>query len=114
MPSNCVSGNWLHLFVDHESRAPPDWRPLFVVTPVPGTRPPDTKEDHMANYELQGSLLEACSCGAPCPCWIGEDPHGGKCDTFLAYRIDRGIIRGVDVGGVSFAIVAQVPGNILK
>jgi hypothetical protein len=68
----------------------------------------------MANYEIQGSLLEACSCSAPCPCWIGEDPHRGTCDAFIAYRIDRGTIRDVDVSGVTFAIVAQIPGNILK
>ena len=28
-------------------------------------------------YELEGTLLEACSCGVLCPCWIGEDPDGG-------------------------------------
>jgi hypothetical protein len=65
-------------------------------------------------YRLQGSLLEACSCNAPCPCWIGDDPHGGKCDAFLAYRIDKGTIRDVDVSGVTFAIVGQIPGNVLK
>lgn len=68
----------------------------------------------MANYEIQGSLLEACSCSAPCPCWIGENPHGGTCDAFIAYRIDKGTIRNVDVSGVAFAIVAHIPGNILK
>jgi hypothetical protein len=68
----------------------------------------------MATYHVEGSLLEACSCGAPCPCWIGEDPHGGRCDTFVAYRIDKGTIRGVDVSGIAFAMVARVPGNILK
>ncbi len=68
----------------------------------------------MSTYHVEGSLLEACSCGAPCPCWIGEDPHGGRCDAFIAYRIDKGTIRGVDVSGVAFAIVARVPGNILK
>ena len=68
----------------------------------------------MATYDVEGSLLEACSCGAPCPCWIGEDPHGGKCDAFLAYRIDRGAIRGVDVAGIGFALVVQIPGNVLK
>lgn len=65
-------------------------------------------------YDITGSLLEACSCGAPCPCWIGEDPDGGKCDAFLAYRIDTGAINNVDCAGVAFAIVALVPGNILK
>ena len=68
----------------------------------------------MPNYEVEGSLLEACSCGAPCPCWIGEDPHGGTCDAFLAYRIDKGSIKGVDVSGIAFAIVAMIPGNVLK
>ncbi|MFQ5946132.1 MAG: DUF1326 domain-containing protein [Anaerolineae bacterium] len=68
----------------------------------------------MANYEVEGSLLEACSCGAPCPCWIGEDPDHGTCDSFLAYRINKGSIRGVDVGGVAFALVAHIPGNVLK
>ena len=65
-------------------------------------------------YRIQGSLLEACSCSAPCPCWIGDDPHGGTCDAFLAYRIDKGTIEGVDVGGIAFAIVSQIPGNVLK
>jgi hypothetical protein len=51
---------------------------------------------------------------APCPCWIGDDPHGGVCDAFLAYRIDKGTIEGVDVSGIAFALVAQIPGNVLK
>ena len=51
-------------------------------------------------YRVQGSILEACSCSAPCPCWIGEDPHGGVCDSFIAYRIDKGTIEGVDVSGI--------------
>jgi hypothetical protein len=65
-------------------------------------------------YRVQGSLLEACSCSAPRPCWIGDDPHGGVCDAFLAYRIDKGTISGVDVSGIAFALVAQIPGNVLK
>jgi hypothetical protein len=65
-------------------------------------------------YRVQGSILEACSCGAPCPCWIGEDPHGGVCDAFVAYRIEKGTIHGVDVSGIPFVLVAQIPGNVLK
>ena len=68
----------------------------------------------MATYDVEGSILEACSCSAPCPCWIGEDPHGGRCDSFVAYRIDRGTIRGLDVSGLAFAFVARIPGNVLK
>jgi hypothetical protein len=68
----------------------------------------------MATYQVEGSLLEACSCAAPCPCWVGDDPDGGRCDAFLAYRIDKGTIRGVDVSGIAFALVARIPGNVLK
>ena len=68
----------------------------------------------MTTYHVEGSLLEACSCGAPCPCWIGEDPHGGVCDAFVAYRIEKGTIGAVDVSGIVFALVAQIPGNVLK
>ena len=64
-------------------------------------------------YDLQGTLLEACSCGVLCPCWIGEDPDGGSCDAFVAYRFDAGTIRGVDVGGLSMVNVVRIPGNVL-
>lgn len=64
-------------------------------------------------YELEGTLLEACSCEVLCPCWIGENPDHGTCEAFNAYHFDSGRIRGVDVSGLSFVTVHQVPGNIL-
>lgn len=64
-------------------------------------------------YDLEGTLLEACSCGVLCPCWIGEDPDGGTCDAFIAYHFDAGTIRGVDVSGLSVVNVVQIPGNVL-
>jgi hypothetical protein len=64
-------------------------------------------------YDLQGTLLEACSCGVLCPCWVGEDPDGGTCDAFIAYHFDAGTVRGVDVGGLSFVTVNHIPGNVL-
>ena len=64
-------------------------------------------------YDLEGTLLEACSCGVLCPCWVGSDPDGGTCDSFNAYRFDRGTIRGVDVSGLSFINVCHIPGNVL-
>lgn len=66
-----------------------------------------------AGYDIEGTLLEACSCKVLCPCWIGEDPDGGACDAFNAYRFDRGTIRGVDVSGLSFVRVVRIPGNVL-
>ena len=62
-------------------------------------------------YELEGTLLEACSCGVLCPCWIGEDPDGGACDAFNAYHFDRGTIRGIDVSDLNFVRVVHIPGN---
>src|SRR5690606_36169046 len=30
-------------------------------------------------YDIEGRLLEVCTCKAVCPCWVGEDPDGGTC-----------------------------------
>ncbi len=64
-------------------------------------------------YNLQGTLLEACSCDVLCPCWIGEDPDTGDCKAFVAYHYDSGEINGVDVSGLTIVNVAQIPGNVL-
>lgn len=64
-------------------------------------------------YTLQGTLLEACSCRTLCRCWIGEDPDGGACDSFLAYNIEKGEIKGVDVSGLTYVEVVKIPGNVL-
>ena len=39
-------------------------------------------------YQLQGRLLEVCTCNTLCPCWVGDDPDGGTCDILngLAFR----------------------------
>lgn len=64
-------------------------------------------------YNLDGTLLEACSCNGPCPCWVGDDPDGGRCDAFVAYHVDRGRINSVDVSGLSLVQLNQIPGNVL-
>jgi hypothetical protein len=65
-------------------------------------------------YHLEGRLLEVCNCRVLCPCWIGEDPDFGTCDTIVAWRFDKGTINGVDVSGRTIALIAHVPGNILE
>jgi hypothetical protein len=64
-------------------------------------------------YTLRGTLLEACSCRTLCRCWIGEDPDGGACDSFLAYNIEQGEINGLDVSGLTYVEVVKIPGNVL-
>jgi hypothetical protein len=64
-------------------------------------------------YQLEGSLLEVCTCNILCPCWVGEDPDGGKCDGLFAWHIDKGSVNGTDVSGRTFGFVAHIPGNVL-
>jgi hypothetical protein len=64
-------------------------------------------------YQFQGTLLEACNCDVLCPCWIGEDPDNGTCSSVVAYHLDSGTIRGVDVSGLTLANVVFIPGNVL-
>ena len=65
-------------------------------------------------YVLEGKLLEACSCGGLCPCWVGDDPDEGYCNSMNAYHYDRGTINGVDVSGLTLAFMCLIPGNVLK
>jgi hypothetical protein len=65
-------------------------------------------------YDLEGTLLEACSCGVLCPCWIGEDPDGGECFAANAYQFKQGLIGDVDVSGLSIVNVVHIPGNVLR
>jgi hypothetical protein len=64
-------------------------------------------------YQVEGRLLEVCTCGVLCPCWVGEDPDGGTCDSSLAWRIDKGTIEGIDVSGLTLGLSVHIPGNIL-
>lgn len=64
-------------------------------------------------YRLEGRLLEVCTCDVLCPCWVGEDPDGGTCEAIVAWHIDSGTINGVDVSGLTFALLADIPGNVL-
>ena len=64
-------------------------------------------------YSLEGTLIEACSCDVNCPCWIGEDPDLGYCYAIVAYGIERGRIRDVDVSGLNLVLACNIPGNVL-
>lgn len=64
------------------------------------------------SYRLEGTLLESCSCRAPCPCWIGADPDADSCQGFNAYHLERGTIDGVDVSGCDFVRAFDIPGNV--
>jgi hypothetical protein len=65
-------------------------------------------------YEIEGRLLEVCTCNVLCPCWVGEDPDYKTCDTTIAWGIEQGVIEGVDVSGLTIAVSAHIPRNILE
>jgi hypothetical protein len=65
-------------------------------------------------YQLEGRLLEVCTCNVLCPCWIGEAPDGGTCEGVVAYAIDKGTIGDVDVSGRTIVIVGHLPGPALE
>lgn len=65
-------------------------------------------------YRLEGRMLEVCSCNAICPCWVGEDPDGGTCDGTISWHFDKGKVDGVDVSGLTLAVVVRIPGNALQ
>lgn len=64
-------------------------------------------------YDLEGRLLEVCTCAAVCPCWVGLDPDGGSCDSILAWAVDRGSIQGTDVSDRVIGLSVHIPGNVL-
>jgi hypothetical protein len=64
-------------------------------------------------YHVEGRLLEVCTCNTLCPCWVGEDPDGGTCDSAFAWHVDSGTIEGVDVSGRTVALAVHIPGNVL-
>lgn len=63
-------------------------------------------------WSLQGTYFENCSCDTVCPCtWSGLTAHAthDRCLAMLAFHIDRGDVDGVDVSGLSFALVIDSP-----
>ena len=65
-------------------------------------------------YQLEGTLLEVCNSETLCPCWIGDDPDNGFCQSVVAYNLKTGTITGVDVSGLTLIGVVHIPGNILE
>lgn len=72
-----------------------------------------TATTETTTYTVEGRLLEVCTCNAICPCWIGEDPDGGTCEGTVAWYIDSGHVRDVDVSDRGVAVVGHIPGNAL-
>ena len=63
-------------------------------------------------WTLEGTYFENCSCDTICPCtWsaFAAKATRDRCLAMLAFHIDRGDIEGVDVSGLTFALVVDSP-----
>ncbi len=68
-------------------------------------------------WNLTAQFVETCSCNMLCPCWFGVKElmvmDQGWCASPLLYRIERGNSDGVDLGGCTVVVVADLPGPTL-
>ena len=63
-------------------------------------------------WRMEGTYLESCNCDMLCPCtWSGfsAPATNERCYVVLGYHVDSGEVDGVDVGGLSFALVVDAP-----
>lgn len=63
-------------------------------------------------WMLEGTYFENCSCDTICPCtWsaFASSATHERCLAMLAFHIDRGDIEGIDVSGLTFALVIDTP-----
>ena len=62
-------------------------------------------------WKIEGTYFENCSCEMPCPCTVTFDAGADydRCQVLLAFNVESGEIDGVDVGGLSTAVVADTP-----
>ena len=44
-------------------------------------------------YNLDGALLEVCTCNILCPCWVGEDPDNGDCQSIMAWNFTSRLLK---------------------
>jgi hypothetical protein len=62
-------------------------------------------------WKLDGTYFENCSCEMPCPCTVTFDAGADydRCQVLLAFNVRDGEVDGVDVGGLTVAVVADTP-----
>jgi hypothetical protein len=62
-------------------------------------------------WSLDGTYFENCSCEVPCPCTVSFDMGADydRCEVLLAFNIESGEVDGVDVSGLTAAVVADAP-----
>jgi hypothetical protein len=62
-------------------------------------------------WKVEGQYFENCSCNVPCPCTVSLDlgADRDRCNAFLVFQIENGEVDGVDVSGVTVAVMIDTP-----
>ena len=98
-----------------------------MVPPIPaagtGRRTPDrtrrrrcvmTATVGTTTYDVEGRLLEVCTCNTLCPCWVGEDPDGdGTVTRSWAGTSTAGRYRVWTSRIAAICVSVHIPGNVL-
>lgn len=66
------------------------------------------------DWNLDGTYFEACNCDVACPCVFMSPPSEGECNALVAWHIDKGNYRDVNLDGLSIALAVHAPGHMLE
>jgi hypothetical protein len=65
-------------------------------------------------WRLQGTYFENCNCDVLCPCaasFFALPADNERCHVTLVFHVDEGAVDGIDVSGLTWAVVADTPGE---
>jgi hypothetical protein len=68
-------------------------------------------------WHIKGELALSCNCTIFCPCVLSLGQHApteGYCQTWAAVRIDDGRFGEVDLSGIKFGFMADIPGRLAR
>lgn len=68
-------------------------------------------------WHIKGELALSCNCAVFCPCVLSLGQHApteGYCQTWAGVRIDDGRFGDVDLSGVKFGFMADIPGRLAR
>jgi hypothetical protein len=69
------------------------------------------------SWQLSGTFFENCNCDVACPCAVSGFTLPGdneRCIVLLSFHVDSGEIDGLDVSGLSYAVLADAPGAMAE
>lgn len=63
-------------------------------------------------WQLQGTVVQACNCNWGCPCDFNAPPSKGYCEGTWTWHIERGQFGDVRLDGLRFAAACKWPGQL--